>query len=73
MPIKIWKFNEAPEKLQALSTQAPGREDWIVHIPSGYQYSEDVVVPPWLTELGPEMEEIVLEEGSLIRIYARAA
>ncbi len=65
--IKVWKFDEAPKKYQALSTNG-GDEDWIALVPKSM--SEEWI--GWLekgTSFGcPASEEHKLKNGDVIRI-----
>ena len=68
--IRVWRFDDAPQHLQDLSTHG-GDEDWLALIPVALanQYI------PWV-ETGPfgccDVSEHTLPDGSVVRIGAHS-
>lgn len=70
-PILVWRFEDAPEQLRALSPHG-GDEDWLVEVPPGVLNC----TPLWLeridTCLDPSEHPHPFKEGWVIYIGAHA-
>ena len=69
--IQVWRFQDAPERLQRLSNNG-GDEDWLALIPVSLR---DEWIS-WLEEGGPfgccDVQSVDMPDGSLVKIGSHA-
>lgn len=72
-PIKVWRWEDAPEELRALSTHG-GDEDWVALLPPNYAGEGEWI--GWLesgTSFGCcDVSSHPLPDGSVVKIGAHA-
>lgn len=68
MMIRVYRFEDAPVELQALSNHG-GDEDWLAVVP----YKMTHLTIPWLEKIGVyRVSEYGLDNGDLVYIGAHA-
>lgn len=66
-PALVWRFQDAPKELRALSTVGGG-EDWLALFPPNYAGGAEVWWSKENTAFGNCSEEHVLKGGAVVRI-----
>ena len=72
-PIQIWRFAQAPQDLQALSTNG-GDEDWVALVPAALWKAEYKWIPFLQSSMfGPcDVDEYTLKNGDVVLIGCHA-
>ena len=74
-PIKVWRWEDAPEELRSLSPHG-GDEDWVALIPPSFEFVTGDTYIGWMQSGGPfgcsDISEHKLPDGSIVKIGAHA-